>query len=181
MPAPTIEAIPVAVRPTRPMLRTNLALAKAGAGPEHPADAQRKDTFRPPAAPAARRDRPRHGRTARPHPGADRLPEAGAVGHRARGADLVAGREAPGLPLERPGAARAPGLGGGPRRERSPAGDGAADAGRGLGGGVASRTAAALPGGRGGPAHRRGRREGGGALSGARRAERALGLARRAD
>src|SRR5215470_7680261 len=36
MPAPTIEAIPVAVRPTRPMLRTNLALAKAGPGPEHP-------------------------------------------------------------------------------------------------------------------------------------------------
>src|SRR5215831_5727913 len=35
MPAPTIEAIPVAVRPTSPMLRTNLALAKAGAGPEH--------------------------------------------------------------------------------------------------------------------------------------------------
>src|SRR5215831_7620219 len=36
MPAPTIEAMPVAVRPTRPMLRTNLALAKAGTGPEHP-------------------------------------------------------------------------------------------------------------------------------------------------
>src|SRR5690348_8943800 len=99
MPAPTIEAIPVAVRPTRPMLRTNLALAKVEAGPEHPADAQRKDTFRPPPDPAGH-GRARRRRAAPPHRRAHREPEASAVRHGAGGTDVVPGREAPGLPLE---------------------------------------------------------------------------------
>src|SRR6516164_2424484 len=144
MPAPTIEAIPVAVRPTRPMLRTNLALAKAGPGPEHPRDAQRKDAPRSPPAPL-HRPGPRRRGSASPDPGADRLSPSGAVRHGARGARLVARREAPRVSLERPGAARATGLGRGPGRNRASPADRAAEPGRCLRGGVASRAAAALP------------------------------------
>src|SRR4029453_6964143 len=115
MPAPTIEAIPVAVRPTRPMLRLNLALAKAGPGPEHPGDAPRKDSPRPPAAPrhraGLRRRAPAH-----PDPGAHRLSPPGALRHRARGPHLVGGREARRLSLERQGPARAGRVAGEARR-----------------------------------------------------------------
>src|SRR5215470_5680515 len=100
MPAPTIDAIPVAVRPTRPMLRTNLALAKAGPGPEHPADAQRKDAPRSPPVPL-HRSGPRRGGSTPAHRGADRLPSSGPLRHHAHGAELVTRREAPRVPLER--------------------------------------------------------------------------------
>ncbi len=103
MPAPTIEAIPVAVRPTSPMLRTNLALAKAGAGPEHRRDAQRKDALLLLLLHSSPR-RSRRRAAAGPHPGAHRLPPACPLRDRARGADLVARREAAGLSVERPGA-----------------------------------------------------------------------------
>src|SRR5215472_926898 len=147
MPAPTIDAIPVAVRPTRPMLRTNLALAKDGPGPEHPSDAQRKDAPRSPPG-SLRRSRWRGRGCASPHARADRLPASVTVRHHADGTHLVAGREDPGLSLERPRDARATALGGEPRRERATPGDRATEPGRRLRGGVACREAPALRRGR---------------------------------
>src|SRR5215468_2036928 len=143
MPAPTIEAIPVAVRPTRPMLRTNLALAKAGPGPEHPRDASCKDSPHPPVAPR-RRPGLRRRTAALPDPGADRLPPSGALRHRAHDPHLVTGREARRLSLERPGASRTGGLAREARRNRPATLDRASHPTRRLGGGVATRAAAPL-------------------------------------
>ena len=138
MPAPTIEAMPVAVRPTSPMLRTNLALAKAGAGPEHRRMPSARThlllLLRLVAAPAVP-PRPRS-----PSPWS---------------ASSLAARPCSGpRPAPRPGrpdgkllaflwndhaTARATGLGGGPRRDPAAPADGAAQPGRGLRAGLASR------------------------------------------
>src|SRR5262249_57440855 len=91
------------------------------------------------------------------HGGADRLSPSGAQRDRARGVHLVTGREAPRLPLERPRPTGTTGLGGGKGRNRATAADRAAERGRRLRGGVASRAAGGVPRGWGAPAHLGGR------------------------